>query len=156
MSAGRSSTARRLSVVVRSSGLGWAVALLVVLAGCAGYRELDAGQCLPDGAGVVGTRAQAPPTVPCSEPHRYEVFARRDLDPPSDRWPGDDLVELNARRLCGLAVRDATGSGAADLPDGVKVVQVRPTERSWRDGDREVECLFQWDRPTTDRLLRAG
>lgn len=142
----------------RRAGLALALVVAAVLpaAACTDrYEPLDVGQCLPPGAPVIGRRAQAPDVVPCSQPHQYEVFARQDLEPPGPRWPGADLVELNAKRLCGIAIKGATGRQIRDLPDGVTVVQVRPTESSWRDGDREVECLFRWDEPTTRTLVRG-
>jgi hypothetical protein len=137
--------ARRVALIL------WSV---VAVSGCGGYQALEVGQCLPEGAGVEGVREARPEIVRCSLEHRYEVFARRDLDPPSDDWPGTDLVDLNAERLCGLAVQGATGRPIDDLPDGVEVVRVAPTESSWADGDREVECLFRFPEPTTDTLVR--
>lgn len=142
---------------MRSRGAAVVAVLLaavpVLSAGCGRYQALEVGQCLPDDAGVEGTRVASPDVVPCSQPHRYEVFARDDLDPPDDGWPGAELVRLNAKRLCGLAVEPATGLGIEDLPDGVSVVHVEPTESSWNDGDREVECLFRWEEPTTATLV---
>lgn len=125
--------------------------------GCAGsnYTPLEVGQCLPEDAGVEGRRVDEPEVVPCSDAHRYEVFARDDLDPPDDRWPGEELVDANARRLCGLAIPEVTGRPIEDLPEGVLMVHVAPTEQSWADGDREVECLFRSEEPTTATLLRS-
>lgn len=118
------------------------------------YEPLEVGQCLPDGAGVEGRRLAAPELILCSEPHRYEVFARRDLEPPDNSWPGGELVEANAKRLCGLSMEDTTGLQPADLPDGVRMVFVAPTRSSWvEEGDREVECLFRFDEVTTSTLV---
>lgn len=132
------------------------VGLMVAVGACSsGFEPLVVGQCLPRGAGVEGRRAAAPDIVACSRPHRYQVYARQNLDPPGTAWPGRKLVDLNALRLCALAVRSATGSPVSELPDGVTSVQVAPTEDSWKDGDREVECLFRFDRDTTDTLVRT-
>ena len=119
------------------------------------YTPLEVGQCLPVDAGVEGRRVAAPPVVDCAEPHRYEVYARQDLEPPDDTWPGEELLDANARRLCGLAIRQATGAPIAALPEGVTMVYIAPTEDSWRDGDREVECLFRHDEVTTATLRRG-
>jgi Septum formation len=129
----------------------------VALAGCASssYTPLEVGQCLPAGAGVEGRRVDEPEVVPCTDEHRYEVFAREDLEPPDDRWPGEELIDANAKRLCGLAIPEATGRPIGDLPDGTKMVHVAPTEQSWADGDREVECLFRSEESTTTTLLRS-
>ena len=142
---------RATGLVVVLAALTWASAA----AACGGpsFEPLEVGQCLPAGAGVEGRRVAAPDLVPCAQPHRYEVFARQDLEPPDDRWPGQDLIDLNAKRLCGLAVRGATGAGPERMPDGVKVVQVAPSRSSWSDGDREVECLFRFDEETIDTLV---
>lgn len=140
--------------MIRGAAVVGAVVTALLGAGCvSGYEALEVGQCLPVGAGVEGRRAQDPGVVPCSQPHRYEVYARRDLDPPTPQWPGEDLVVVNAKRLCGLAVRGAAGMDPGSLPDGVKVVHVAPSESSWADGDREVECLFRWDEATTSTLV---
>jgi hypothetical protein len=134
-----------------------ALAVLLVLVGCSRstYAELEVGQCLPADAGVEGRRVDRPPTVPCDEPHRYEVYARDDLEPPDDTWPGEELLDANARRLCGLAIPDATGRPIEELPDGVTMLYIAPTEDSWSDGDREVECLFRHDADTTATLRRS-
>lgn len=131
------------------------VASIAVAFGCSRYQPIEVGSCLPSGAGVVGVRAQSPDTVPCTSPHRFQAYARRDLTPPDDAWPGEELLELNARRLCGVAIRDAAGMEPEDLPDGVTIVQVAPTESSWRGGDREVECLFRWKSETRTTLVPA-
>jgi hypothetical protein len=137
--------------------LALAVTVTAASAGCAGssYTPLEVGQCLPADAGVEGRRVDEPRVVPCSDEHRYEVFARDDLEPPDDRWPGEDLVDANARRLCGLAIPDATGRPIEELPEGVQMVHVAPTELSWSAGDREVECLFRSEESTTTTLLRS-
>jgi len=44
--------------------------------------------------------------------------------------------------------------GPAALPDGVLVVHVAPSESSWQDGDREVECLFRFGRDTVTTLVK--
>lgn len=152
-------TQRRRPRTARPSRLALLGLAVLVSAGAVGacarsqYTPLEVGQCLPEGAGVEGRRVDRPEVVPCSESHRYEVFARKDLQPPDDTWPGEDLVDANARRLCGLAIPDATGHPIEDLPKDVKMVYVAPTEDSWSDGDREVECIFRSDESTTTTLL---
>ena len=122
----------------------FAVALLApFLLGCSpqGYRAMKVGQCLPSSADVVGEREQRPPTVPCSAPHRYEVYAvtSLDLDP---KWPGDSAVDEAARQSCYDRFEAGTGKDPLELPDGVKVVSVAPTEDGWTTSqDRSVECL---------------
>lgn len=137
-----------------------ALALLVVFGvlGTACSRNfvpLEVGHCLPDGSGIEGRRAQAPTLVSCSRPHRYQVFTVETLTPPSNEWPGDDVVTANAEQLCVAAIRDATGLEPKDTPDDVELFHVDPTEGSWRAGDRDVECLFRWDNLTMDTLVKS-
>jgi hypothetical protein len=129
---------------------------LAFLAACTPgrYDALEAGQCLPDDAGVEGVRAQDPDVVPCSRPHRYEVVSVFDLEPPEPGWPGADVVDLNARQLCAAEVLDVLDVGVDELHRGVRMVSVAPTESSWRDqGDRQVECLLRWPEVTTSTLV---
>ncbi|MGB6056655.1 MAG: hypothetical protein WBF71_00215, partial [Microthrixaceae bacterium] len=74
---------------------------------------------------------------------------------PSDEWPGEKLLTLNAENRCVGAIEEATGLKPKDTPDDVELVHIDPTEDSWRGGDRDVECLFRWDEPTTDTLVQA-
>jgi hypothetical protein len=131
-----------------------AVGLLLVACVPGRYDALEVGQCLPDAAGVEGVRDQDPDVVPCGRPHRYEVVAVFDLEPPGPEWPGADLVGVNARQLCAGEVLDALDVGVDDLPGGVQLVSIAPTETSWRDqGDRQVECLLRWPEVTTSTLV---
>lgn len=127
------------------------------LVGCGrgGFVALRTGQCLPVGAGVEGRRAQAPRTVDCSRPHRYQVYAIASLEPPSDDWPGEEIISANAEALCVEAIEAATGLDPTDTPDDVALLHIDPTESSWSDGDRDVECLFRWDQPTTRVLVSS-
>ena len=146
---GRPTSLRALAVLAGT------VALVLAAVGCTSsrWKDLEVGECLPAGAGVEGPRVPRPDVVPCSRPHRYEVFAVRDLDPPSRAWPGQETLDFNAERLCALAVRDATGLAVEELPDGVKSVQIAPIRSSWDEGNRTVECLFRHDEETTDTLV---
>lgn len=143
------------SLRIRTAICAVAVFTTFLLAGCSRgpYITLRPGQCLPDGAGVEGQRAQAPRTVDCSKPHRYQVFAVVPLTTPTDEWPGESMVSTNAEALCVDAIKAATGLDPADTPDDVELLHIDPTESSWRDGDRDVECLFRWDRSTTEVLF---
>jgi hypothetical protein len=146
----------RRSVPAVLAALVGTVVLVLATAGCSPsrWKDLEVGECLPAGAGVEGPRVPLPDVVPCAQPHRYEVFAVRELDPPSRAWPGQESLDFNAERLCALAVQDATGLAVTDLPDGVKSVQLAPIRSSWDQGNRTVECLFRHDAETTDTLVR--
>lgn len=124
---------------------------LVGAVGCGGtdYESLHRGECLPSTAKVVGEREPAPPTVDCSEPHRYQVYGVTQLDGPRT-YPGEEVVDQEAEHQCFLLFEPNLGYPAAQMPDDVKVVYLQPTESSWNDqADREVECLLIYDDDTT-------
>lgn len=117
------------------------------------YRALEVGQCLPAGAKVVGEREPDPPRVPCSAAHRYEVYAVDELRR-SGEWPGAEWVDDAAREQCYDAFEDGVGIDPLDLPDGVLVLTIGPTEDSWEKGDRSVECLVQLPEERDERFIR--
>ncbi len=130
-------------------------AAVLLVASCADdeYVTLRAGECLPAGAEVVGTREPDPPRVPCSEPHRYEVYAVTTIDGPRT-YPGEAAVDEAAQHECYLAFEPNVGYPAADMPDDVKVVYLQPTQSSWNgDDDRDVECLLIFDEDRTGSSL---
>ena len=116
----------------------------VVLSGCAEdvpFRPLAAGECLPESSEVVGHREQAPPLVPCAEPHRYEVYATPTLDD-LDSWPGQAVADEASKQLCYRRFESGTGHDPLTLPDGVDVLTIGPSESGFeQQGDRRVECL---------------
>jgi hypothetical protein len=122
----------------------WAVLVAVAVAGCAKaepFRPLAAGQCLPESADVVGTREQQPPVVPCTEPHRYEVYATPTLDD-LDAWPGQAAADEASKQLCYQRFESGTGHDPLTLPDGVDVLTIGPSESGFTGSqDRRVECL---------------
>ena len=118
--------------------------LAVVAGGCAKpvpFRPLAAGQCVPASADIVGVREQAPPLVPCSKPHRYEVYATPTLDD-LDSWPGQDASDEASKQLCYQRFESGTGHDPLTLPDGVDVLTIGPSESGFTGSqDRRVECL---------------
>ena len=85
---------------------------LVGAVGCGGtdYESLHRGECLPSTAQVVGEREPAPPTVDCSEPHRYQVYGVTQLDGPRT-YPGEDVVDPH-RRLPHVAFQGLHGGAS--------------------------------------------
>ena len=131
------------------------IAALVATTGCGGpeYRSLHRGQCLPVAAQVVGQREADPPTVDCSEPHRYEVYAVSTLDGPRT-FPGEATVDEAAQHECYLQFESNVGYPAEELPPDVKVLYLQPSESSWNDeADRDVECLLVFDDDRKQRVL---
>ena len=129
----------------------------VVAVGCGGpdYVSLRAGECLPSSAEVVGTREPDPPTVACSETHRYEVYAVTTISGPRT-FPGDDAVDEKAQHACYEKFEPAVGFDPAEMPSDVKVVYLQPTESSWNDqADRDVECLLIFDDDRRGSILKG-
>lgn len=125
------------------------LATLTVACGGPDYESMHRGECLPSTAKVVGEREPAPPTVDCSEPHRYQVYGVTQLVGPRT-YPGEDVVDKDAQHQCYLLFEPNLGYDPADMPDDVKVVYLQPTESSWNDqADRDVECLLIYDDDTT-------
>lgn len=117
------------------------------------YQSLRVGQCLPESAEVVGTREPDPPTVPCDEAHRYEVYAVSTLDG-GRTFPGTEAVDAAARQRCYELFESNVGFDPADMPDGVRVVYLDPTESSWEQAaDRDVECLLIFDDDRDQQMM---
>lgn len=77
-------------------------------------------------------------TVPCSEPHDFEVYATPTLT--GDDFPGDDAVDAQADDLCGRAYGPFVGF---DYQDSIYDYQgYKPTSDSWSTGDRTVDCII--------------
>ena len=132
-------------------------AVMAIGGGCGGdpYTTLVEGDCLPSSAKVVGTREPDPPTVGCGDPHRYEVYAVDVLDGDA-AYPGDEAVDADAKALCFAVFADKVGVDPLDLPEGVKIVYLQPTESSWADeADRDVECLLVFDEDRSGAFIRS-
>ncbi len=135
-----------------------ALAAALMVAGCSSsdYRPLDVGVCLPASADVVGTRQADPPRVSCSQPHRYEVYAIGGIGL-DGAWPGQSAVDDAAKSFCYAQFESGVGTAPEDLPDGVDVVTIGPTEQSWNTAkDRGAECLVRVPPETTGRFSQPG
>lgn len=96
--------------------------------------DLRIGDCP---ASVPGEPTRTLEVVPCSEPHRGEVFGSFELS--GSTYPGDAEVERFAGGGCDQ--RLATFVGPARV-DSFELYYLTPTEDTWRDGDRKVICLL--------------
>jgi hypothetical protein len=120
------------------------------------YQMSKVGQCLPSSAQVVGIREAAPPLVPCSEPHRYEVYAVTQLDL-GGAWPGESTVDDAANEACQQALASGAGIDRNDPPPGVKILRIQPTENSWTEHlDRTVECMLRLPSDHKGAVMRPG
>jgi Septum formation len=98
--------------------------------------DLRAGQCidLDDGADVVSTV----PEHDCDDPHDAEVYFVHELTGRAE-YPGDAEVGRRASDVCtGHEFERYVGVAFDD--SALEVRYMRPTELSWRQGDRRVVC----------------
>ena len=83
--------------------------------------------------------------------HRYEVFWVGPLD--GDRYPGEAALDALAARTCAQRFTPVVGIEIDAIPDGTQLLRLQPSEESWNDGDRDVECIVAFE---ADRAGRLG
>jgi hypothetical protein len=118
------------------------------------YNELAVGDCAEDFSADEPVTA----TVPCTEPHRSQVFATHwiSLDgeyapggfPP---YPGVDHIKKKAIRFCAGEARKLFG----EHPPSVDVQQqyAAPDEEDWDGGNQAIVCLASTEKPLKHSLL---
>ena len=121
--------------------LGLLVWLVISLLGEADHDDLvdpssiSAGECLADFTAITEDAA----VVDCSEPHNAQLLASESY-PEDAAFPGRDQLSARAEASC------AAASGSVD-PDAVTedleitLLRATPTEGTWADGDRRVDCF---------------
>ena len=137
-------TADRCRRALRALGL---AVLVPVLAACglggsepesaSSVFDLEVGHCFDDDTGT-GEVADVD-IVDCDEPHRFEVYARGEMDD-DGAYPGTDAVEAAQARIClGEAFEEFTGAEPAEST--LHLRPLGPTTTSWEDlDDREILC----------------
>jgi hypothetical protein len=101
------------------------------------FYDLEVGDCLAE---FPPEDESSVPTVPCSEPHRQEVFAAVTL--PAGDSPGMDEVNTQADELC-----FAEFEGFVGLPYGESVLMlniwiIEASTETWLDGDAVVCVVY--------------
>ncbi|WP_028280457.1 septum formation family protein [Arthrobacter sp. H5] len=89
--------------------------------------------------------------VTCATPHNAQLLATENY-PDDSEFPGDEALNLRAQELCdGVMVNEAA---AAEYP-GLQLTQASPSQSTWANGDRRVDCfVFSEDgNIITDDLL---
>ncbi|WFP16033.1 septum formation family protein [Citricoccus muralis] len=93
-------------------------------------EDFEPGDCLTD-----FTSTQDPATViECDQPHEAELVGRQTFAD-ADAYPGTDQMRAAAEEFCGSIQL----TGTADAPVVIQVTN--PSEGSWGEGDRRVDCL---------------
>ena len=118
--------------------------------------DIKVGDCLAnqDDLGN-GSQVTDVPTVPCSQPHAYEVFYEYTVQDAAT-YPGDSVVSKDAEAQCsGQAFTEFIGHDWNNTALGV--TWLYPTEGSWKNGDRLVSCMVYEEgadtgNPTTGSL----
>jgi hypothetical protein len=105
---------------------------------------LQEGDCLGGGestdaaADSSSTEVSNVPTVPCDEPHSWEVF--KNVTMTDDSYPGEQAAGDTADEECVTAFADFAGIG---YDESVYYTNYYfPTAESWATGDRTINCLI--------------
>jgi hypothetical protein len=117
---------------------------------------LREGDCIDD---TVTTEVEAEgeeisdvPTVPCSDPHTWEVM--KNLTMTDDEFPGDAVVADYADENCLAEFEDFIGVAYDDSAHDFNYFV--PTSEGWAMGDRTINCLVGGTEQTTGSLRDAG
>ncbi|MBJ2120224.1 septum formation family protein [Arthrobacter sp. MSA 4-2] len=94
---------------------------------------LTAGHCLLDFTDIESDVT----IVTCSTPHRAQLIAS-EFYPDDAKFPGRDQLGARADAACETAPID---SGVAAGAGRIELLRVTPTEGTWADGDRRVDCF---------------
>lgn len=96
--------------------------------------DLSAGDCLQ------GFEAFDQPVtvVTCETPHNAQLVAT-DSYPDDDDFPGSEALSAKATEVCSQVQYSETLTANPDL--NLQETKVVPTEDSWDDGDRRVDCF---------------
>lgn len=93
------------------------------------------------------------PTVPCSEPHQYEVYGEVVLE--GDEFPGDDVINQQADDGC--YAQFAAFAGIAYEDSVLDYTYYTPLQEGWEQlNDRLVTCLVFDTGETTGSLAGAA
>ncbi|SMH28397.1 Septum formation [Rathayibacter oskolensis] len=101
--------------------------------------QLRVGDCLNDELTETATEVTDVPTVPCTEPHSYEVFQNVTMAE-ADAYPGEDATVAQAETDCTAAFEGFVGLSYEESQYDFSYYY--PTEQSWGGGDRVINCLI--------------
>lgn len=97
---------------------------------------LRPGDCFND----QGSLASASDSVPCAEPHLFEVFSFEETS--GRTFPGD--AELNSRGEVACDAEFLERTGVVDDISMLVSFWLVPSEESWSQGDRFIVCAVQY------------
>ena len=101
-----------------------------------GLVNLDVGDCYIDSA-LVDSNADTDPVVACTEPHNGEIYFTITLE--GEEYPLKETLAEQGVTGCKAAFADFVG-----LEFELSHLDFRylyPTDTSWSNGDREIDCV---------------
>lgn len=114
---------------------------------------LAEGDCIDDESTDEGaTEVSDVPTVPCDDPHTWEVFANVTMT--GDEYPGDVEVTDYADENCLAEFEGFVGVAYDDSAHEYNYYT--PTSDGWDMGDRTINCLVGGVEQTTGSLRGSG
>lgn len=100
--------------------------------------DVEVGQCFFE---PTRDLVDALATVPCEDPHEYELYALVDLEGGEGaEYPGDEAIGEDAFDVCEDRFEDFVGVAYDD--SRYYIFTISPSEETWDDGDREVVCAL--------------
>ena len=114
----------------------------VVRSGSLSVFELMVGDCLADPSeAAIPSEVDALDAVPCSQPHRLEVFAVVAVEAGDDLYPGESVVTAQADAGCLGAFPGYTGVEYF-AQSALYFTYIYPTLDSWSaNDDRDIVCV---------------
>jgi len=102
--------------------------------------DIRVGDCLqePDASSDEVTDVTV---VPCDGAHDYELYDEFDLTTDDDQWPGMEQLSADADGGCYDAFETFVGV-PFDESESLWYTYYHPTEQSWAEGDRAIQCLI--------------
>jgi hypothetical protein len=114
------------------------LALLLSACGTTSVFELKKGDCFNEPSEDVVSDV---PSVPCAEPHDYEIFGVVDHPAGSgEAYPGTADIEAVVNTECAALFEPFVGTPYTD--SALFIYYLAPGEDSWADGDREILCAL--------------
>lgn len=105
-------------------------------------NTLDVGACFDDlteSAMISFNIGRSVGTVPCSQPHRYELYAVIDVaEAPDEPWPGPAAVDERADLACLAAFSDFVGTPWAE--SSLDYLHLAPSQGPWAEGRFDARC----------------
>ncbi|MFI5530669.1 septum formation family protein [Kitasatospora sp. NPDC051853] len=147
------------AALVLAVGLVAATAVVVVTKGSEAVREVgervrnaekpwQPGECFRGEAGEL-SRAEE---VPCTEPHRMEVFSAYDLA--DQAYPGSEALRTMVLGRCRRGQYGYVLDRSA-IPRGTRIGALMPSEAQWRLGGRGMVCHFTHPQPRRGSITKG-